>query len=83
MKVYRGGRVLVDGEGLRAATVLVQGGRITGVHGPDLPLEDGWEVEDVGDLVLMPGVVDSHVHINEPGKRHYFTNIRFIYLINQ
>ena len=25
-------------------------------------------VKDVGDLVLMPGIVDSHVHINEPGR---------------
>ena len=24
-------------------------------------------VEDVGDFVLMPGIVDSHVHINDPG----------------
>ena len=30
---------------------------------------DEWDcpVEDVGDLVLMPGIVDSHVHINDPG----------------
>lgn len=26
------------------------------------------QVEDFGDLVLMPGVVDSHVHVNEPGR---------------
>jgi allantoinase len=26
------------------------------------------QVVDAGDLVLMPGVVDSHVHINEPGR---------------
>lgn len=25
-------------------------------------------VEDVGDRVLMPGVIDAHVHINEPGR---------------
>ena len=23
---------------------------------------------DAGDLVIMPGVVDSHVHVNEPGR---------------
>lgn len=26
------------------------------------------EVHDVGDLILMSGLVDSHVHVNEPGK---------------
>ena len=24
---------------------------------------------DCGSLVLMPGIVDSHVHVNEPGRR--------------
>ena len=24
---------------------------------------------DCGSLVLMPGIVDSHVHVNEPGVR--------------
>lgn len=26
---------------------------------------------DFGDLVLMPGLVDSHVHINEPGRTQW------------
>ena len=26
---------------------------------------------DYGDLVVMPGVVDSHVHVNEPGRTHW------------
>ena len=26
------------------------------------------QVVDAGDLVIMPGVVDSHVHLNEPGR---------------
>lgn len=28
----------------------------------------GAECEDFGALILMPGIVDSHVHINEPGR---------------
>ena len=24
-------------------------------------------IVDAGDLILMPGLVDSHVHVNEPG----------------
>ncbi|MFP3915965.1 MAG: allantoinase AllB [Actinomycetota bacterium] len=51
--------VLPDGE--RPATVRMEGGRIMEVgEGPaDL---------DFGDLVVLPGLVDSHVHVNEPGR---------------
>ncbi|MEO5580706.1 MAG: allantoinase AllB, partial [Gemmatimonadaceae bacterium] len=28
-------------------------------------------LEDVGDLLVMPGVVDSHVHVNEPGRTEW------------
>jgi allantoinase len=28
-------------------------------------------VEDVGDLVLLPGLVDTHVHVNEPGRAEW------------
>ncbi|XP_023320245.1 allantoinase, mitochondrial [Eurytemora carolleeae] len=68
MKVYRGEKVLVDGVGLKPAVVLVQGGKVVGVHDIDHPLEKDWKVVDTGSKVLMPGVVDSHVHINEPGR---------------
>ena len=26
---------------------------------------------DIGDRILMPGVIDPHVHINEPGRSHW------------
>ena len=29
------------------------------------------EVVDLGDLVLMPGAVDVHVHVNEPGRTEW------------
>jgi allantoinase len=28
-------------------------------------------IEDLGDLILMPGLVDTHVHINEPGRSEW------------
>ena len=28
-------------------------------------------VLDVGDLVVMAGLVDSHVHVNDPGRSHW------------
>jgi allantoinase len=57
-------RVLVGGA-LRPAFVGVSDGRISMIT--DAP-PAGSVVEDLGDLVLLPGLVDSHVHINEPGR---------------
>jgi len=34
----------------------------------DASIERAEYVEDFGDAVIMPGVVDSHVHVNEPGR---------------
>ena len=53
--------------GVRAATVFVRNGRIAAVAGyRDRPA--GVRIVDVGDRVLLPGLVDTHVHINEPGR---------------
>ena len=53
--------------GMRPAAIAVTDGRITSIraHG-DRPA--GMRVVDVGDKVLVPGIVDTHVHINEPGR---------------
>ncbi|MEV5568890.1 allantoinase AllB [Spirillospora sp. NPDC052269] len=60
--------VLPDGE--RPAAVAVRDGRITAVAAHDAPLRAGAEV-DLGDLALLPGLVDTHVHINEPGRTEW------------
>jgi allantoinase len=66
MPVFRSRRVLTP-EGLRPATVHVRGERIEAVADYDAwPATE--ERHDVGELVLMPGVVDTHVHVNEPGR---------------
>ena len=54
-------------EGRKEATIFLEEGRIKGVAG-GLALEEGVELVDAGDSVVMPGVVDPHVHINEPGR---------------
>lgn len=66
LQVIRSSRVVLpDGE--RPAAVHVAAGRVTAVTGPaDIP--PGRLVTDLGSLVLMPGVVDTHVHVNEPGR---------------
>jgi allantoinase len=62
-------RVLQDGA-MRHAIVLVDDGLITDVV-PATALPEGYPLDDVGDLVVMPGLVDSHVHINEPGRTEW------------
>lgn len=62
----RGQRVLVDGA-FRPATVLVRGGRIEAVWAVDHPIRG--EVLVAPDTAyVVPGVVDTHVHVNEPGR---------------
>jgi allantoinase len=70
--VVRGRRVVVDGTE-RPASVHVVDGRIAGVRGADDMPGPGTAVEvvDTGDLVVSPGLVDSHVHINEPGRTEW------------
>jgi allantoinase len=67
--IVRGRRiVLPDGE--RAASIYIDRGRITKIGGvADAP--SGAEIIDVADLVVSPGVVDTHVHINEPGRTEW------------
>ena len=59
--VLRSNRVLLpDGE--RPASVCVCDGRIATIE----PYEFGGD--DLGDRALLPGLVDTHVHVNEPGR---------------
>jgi allantoinase len=67
--VVRSRRVVLP-EGEREAAVHVREGRISAVaEWSDVP--GGCPVEDVGELALMPGVVDTHVHVNEPGRTEW------------
>jgi allantoinase len=62
----RGKNVLV-GDRLIAATVVTDGGTITAVEEHGAPL-DALEVPD--SAYVLPGTVDTHVHINDPGRSH-------------
>ncbi|MDP9192073.1 MAG: allantoinase AllB [Acidobacteriota bacterium] len=56
---------VVTPAGIVAATIHLDGSRIAAIeqHGPaDI---------DYGDHVIMPGLVDSHVHVNEPGRTEW------------
>jgi allantoinase len=61
---------VVTPEGVRPAAVIVEQGRIQAVREvEDLPRQA--LVHQFSDLVLLPGLVDSHVHINEPGRTEW------------
>ena len=57
-------------EGTRPASVVVSGPVIAAVAGYDAQLEAERDV-DLGDVALLPGLVDTHVHVNEPGRTEW------------
>jgi allantoinase len=57
--------VTAIGEG--PAAVVVTGGKIVDVLPYDEEV-DAREDVDLGDTALLPGLVDTHVHVNEPGR---------------
>jgi allantoinase len=63
-------RRVVTPEGIRAAAILVDGGKIKFVVAPDQIPQDA-VVHDFGDAAILPGLVDSHVHINDPGRAEW------------
>ncbi|MFB9902679.1 allantoinase AllB [Allokutzneria oryzae] len=57
-------------DGVRAAAVCVLDGRIAAIEDYESTLETSSEAA-LGDLTLLPGLVDTHVHINEPGRTEW------------
>ncbi|WP_370877353.1 allantoinase AllB [Microbacterium arborescens] len=68
--VVRARRVF-DGSDLVPAAVVVEDGRITAVLDEDAPVADAADLRIPADAVLLPGLVDSHVHVNEPGRTEW------------
>jgi allantoinase len=58
------------GDGVRPAAVVVRGGTIESVLEYGAPVGAVVDV-DLGDVALLPGLVDSHVHVNEPGRTEW------------
>ena len=58
---------VVTSEGENPAAILIKGEKILDVVSlQNIP--EGCLTEDMGNDVVMPGLVDAHVHINEPGR---------------
>jgi allantoinase len=67
--LIRSERVVLP-DGVRPAAVQVRDGRIVDVSARTERVAGAREL-DAGDLVVMPGVVDTHVHVNEPGRAEW------------
>ena len=59
-------RRVVTPDGVRPGTILFERGIISVIAPWDHPTPD--PLEDFGDAVIGPALVDTHVHINEPGR---------------
>jgi len=66
-RLVRARRAVVDGRET-AVTVVIEGGRIIGLAAYDAHLTATDDVTLGDDEVLLPGLVDTHVHVNEPGR---------------
>lgn len=64
-KLIYSSRCWLDGK-LQPATICIEESIITEIHQHKV---DG--AEDVGENIVMPGVIDAHVHINEPGRTEW------------
>src|SRR5260370_18591643 len=65
--VIRGRRVATE-NAVSPASVHITQGRIVRVAGFD-EIPPGVEIVEAGeDSIVMPGLVDTHVHVNEPGR---------------
>ena len=62
----RSERVLLP-DGVRPATVAIEDGRIAAILDWDFD-GVGVAVEDAGRLLVLPGLVDTHVHVDDPGR---------------
>ncbi len=64
--LIRGVRLYGEGEGV---DVLVSDGQITGIDA-EIAAPDGAAVIDAAGQVLLPGLVDLHTHLREPGREY-------------
>jgi allantoinase len=58
-------------EGLRAVEVGVRDGKIVAIEELGFGLGGAAEVDVPAGQVLLPGLVDTHVHVNEPGRTEW------------
>lgn len=66
--VLRGSRVHVSGAAPAPAALGIRAGRIAAIEPFDAHLPTESDETLAADVDLIPGIVDTHVHVNEPGR---------------
>lgn len=66
----RSNRVYIDQQFV-SATVIVRGDKIDSIITDDSAIPADLDIVELGDDALMPGLVDTHVHVNEPGRTEW------------
>jgi allantoinase len=70
-RVVRGSQIVTP-DGVRPAAIHLEGHQIARVTGiDDVGRASPFDILDAGDLVVLPGLVDTHVHVNEPGRTEW------------
>jgi allantoinase len=69
LKALHSSSVVLPG-GIQEAWIIINDGTIEDVF-VEIPATHSFEVIELGDKILMPGVIDPHVHINEPGRTEW------------
>lgn len=69
MKTALKSKNVLTPDGLKKAIVIIEDGIITDVD--EYSSVPACEIFDHGGLVIMPGLIDTHVHINEPGRTEW------------
>ncbi len=64
--IIRSNRVVLPGS-VSPASLEIREGKIQKIGGYDDPYGEA-PIVDAGNAVVMPGLVDTHVHVNEPGR---------------
>src|SRR5271170_3362837 len=67
--IVRGKRIVTP-QGERAAAIQIRGGVIIRISAYD-DIPEGYTIYEASNLAVMPGLVDTHVHINEPGRTEW------------
>ena len=68
--VIRGRRVVFQGA-VAPASVHINAGRVSAITPYEEQVPDSVEIVEAEDSFVMPGLVDSHVHVNEPGRTEW------------
>lgn len=67
--LLRNGHLVDPSQAIDGVTdIRIENGVVSEV-GPDLPEQDGEEIFDLSGCYVMPGLIDTHVHLRDPGQK--------------